>query len=145
MFARSERALDNSNTPWSWRPCNTSYVASRARRIHAGHFSADEKALRVDRAGGSSRGMGSAIILLSLFARNLGGLARGIIVGALPFAFDLDAALRRRMAKARIRPRQRILADFRQDVHPHGGFLVGGRVRYLIGVAAGQAVHRAFR
>src|SRR6267142_7196352 len=76
------------------------------------------------------------------------GLAAGAwhpIIWTLPFPFHFDTFLRCRMTKTVIDPGQWILASFGQHMKLHGGFLVGGRVGYLVRVAAGEAVHRAFR
>src|SRR5260221_10677102 len=68
--------------------------------------------------------------------------SRNAIVGALPLAFDLHAALRRWRAEAMIDSRQRAFIDFGQDLHRDRHFLVSGRVRRRIGLAAGQFIHR---
>src|SRR3989442_5114039 len=77
--------------------------------------------------------------------RRLAIAFRNAIIGSLPFALDLDTALRRRPAKTMIRAWQGILTLFSQDLHSDGRFLVGRRVRDFIGIAAGKPVHGTFR
>ena len=68
-----------------------------------------------------------------------------MIIRAFPFPLHFNAVLGRALREPVVRQRQRAFADLAVRRHADGVLLIGGRMRYMIGVAAGEIIDASFR